>query len=247
MNSVMSRPAYESSSEQVYRPLILGVPQVILEKVASVALSCILFTTTCLGVSLPLGVSISLFCSGLTALCEIFRHKSSSWFNLEKIDSDSLRNHISFLFCANLAIGIALKLLRVAPVQVILEHIVRHRDLILILQVTVIAPIVEEILFRGFLMERLEDLLALSSRYIYPIRAELQEKIGSCGQAIIFGLGHIGGATNTVAGHLVVPFITLLGGYLGECKRETDSLVDGTIRHMSINMVTTARALFFGV
>jgi membrane protease YdiL (CAAX protease family) len=108
---------------------------------------------------------------------------------------------------------------------------------------------VEEILFRGFLLERFQDATYLFSRVFsryMPLSSEKQFTIANCAQSIIFGLAHIWGKeVDPIYGMICVYDTSRFGYYVGHLKKSIgNSLVLGTLMHAVHNAFVIMRYPF---
>lgn len=102
---------------------------------------------------------------------------------------------------------------------------------------TVIAPIVEEILFRGFLKEWLEGGCDLINRHIYATSQESQHHISNFAQAIVFGAIHMM-SKNKIENALLFASLGIMGVIQGQWKRyEEGSLLTPIKQHIKQNIL----------
>lgn len=216
-------------------------------KVAAVALACLSLFSIQLGFSLGVGISISLGCATVTLLSEKLRGNTSDWFGVKDIDTRALSTEIALRFIVvPIWVGLAYSLIGL-PAQVVMQQLLSG-NIRTIFLATVIAPIAEEILFRGFVQERAEDIANLVDRYIYPVSFENQKIIGCAVQGLLFGAVHIIGA-QVQASRMVkaIFFLNLswVGLYLGYIKSRDNSLLSPMALHSTQNSTITLGLLAF--
>lgn len=239
----MSRITFVNQHLPSLHSVSLSKPQAI--KVASVALACLAMFSLQLQCSFILASKISFVCSTATFLSEKLKNNSADWFtaiNTKELLPDLIKRLLLFPICTGLlytSLGL--------PVQVVAQKIL-FCDLRVIFIATVIAPVVEEILFRGFIQERIEDVSFLVGRYIHQIPVGTTEKIALATQAVFFGLSHLPG--NQIIGSLfdkVIVFstVTFSGYYYGMAKNKDQSLLPSIALHALQNITLTLGLLAF--
>lgn len=128
--------------------------------------------------------------------------------------------------------------------QIDLISFVSENKLKRIPMATVIAPIVEEILFRGFFTEWLEVGCDLVARHIYAISKESQHHISNFAQAIVFGAGHMI-SKNKTENALIFAVTGILGVTQGQWKRvEEGSLLFPIQQHIKVNTMSLFMAIY---
>ncbi len=171
------------------QPLIRGAPSVLIqEKIVSISLAgfmiasqiCMSWTST---------ITLNIFLTSITYLSETYlrkgRESNIRWLSTTKIHFKSTLTSIASTFFFSLLAGLTTN-----PSQVIAQQILTGDPWILF-SVSVNAPICEEILFRGFLKERIEDISYLFGNHICDIPDHIQSIFSSITQAAIFGYLHI--------------------------------------------------------
>lgn len=110
------------------------------------------------------------------------------------------------------------------------------------------SPVLEEVLFRGFLQERLLEGLQLVDRHITPISKDTQTKISLAVQALAFGTCQTYATASTKAFQSFSTFCSAsyIGYTFGSLKIENKgSLLPPMLFHMVYNTLTIARQLLF--
>jgi membrane protease YdiL (CAAX protease family) len=157
------------------------------------------------------------------------------------------QNH---LFKLQLIIGVVLRALNVSINQV---GIVWAKSaigspinmLIVFSRICIVAPLLEEPIFRGFFQDRIKDIQV----YLFGEKeacSELQKIIRIFAQAIVFGLCHYNpkqGASNRA----IVVGTSAAGVYFGSVKEETKNLWTSSFFHGYVNASVLARVYLFGV
>lgn len=149
------------------------------------------------------------------------------------------------VFKAQLIWGVIFTALAVPPAQVI-GKLIQSRNWHTIVLATLVAPITEEILFRGFLQERLEDTAYLFSRFIHPLSDNVQNRISNFGQAIIFGYVHMHKAQTKLANTLIFALTGGIGLLMSSFKGRRDNLITPILAHSANNTSFCLRLLAFG-
>jgi membrane protease YdiL (CAAX protease family) len=121
----------------------------------------------------------------------------------------------------------------VFPQHVVVEALLGGAEplwfvVLLWLGAAVIAPIAEEIFFRGILQTAIVD---LSSRALFPARARASRWVGVIVAGVAFGLSHM-------AQWHAVPALALFGILLGVAYERTGSLVPPILMHALFNLTT---------
>lgn len=211
-------------------------------KVASVALASLAMFSLQLQCSLLFALKISSICSTVTLISEKLKNQDSNWFspiNQQELFPDLFKRLLLFPICTGLfytAFGL--------PVLVVAQKIL-FCDLRVIFMTTAVAPVVEEVLFRGFIQERIEDMTFLTNRYVYPLSAQTREKVSCATQAIFFGLCHLPGKQvigSFIDKLFVCSTITFSGYCYGKAKNKDQSLLSSIALH-AIQNVTLALGL----
>ena len=209
------------------------------QKAAAVGLACILFFGVQWCCSWTLATGIALGCSAITVLSEAFLRKDDAQ-NTDWTNRDFDRRELLLQVALRLSVLPALVGLTTAfgalPLQAIATHILAGNKKIILL-VALIAPIVEEIIFRGFVQERLEDLATLVDRHLYSLSKTVKDRFSMIAQSLLFGSVHItGGQVAKQSGKIVVFCATsFLGAIFTQAKKEDRSLLSPIALHSSQN------------
>lgn len=242
---------------------LFSLSRVQFEKVTGVAVASILLFGFQLSLSTAAVVKITCVCSVLTVLSEKSlraEDEQKSWFDVYSINKDALKGQIVFMLIVQTIVGVALTLLNIAPPQTVAQ-LIAQRNMRLIAMAIVVAPIAEELFFRGFVMERIEDAVILFNRYVYPIypkhgylnepekhiRVAIRHSaICHLGQAMIFGAMHIRATQTKLANSVIFVATTLIGRILSSVKMKTGALMNPMIAHSIHNGSMVCRLLVFG-
>lgn len=214
------------------------------KKVAAVALGCIGLFGVQMGLTWAVTAGISFACTTLSLLSESFlrqgQSQNTNWLRVQRPKPNFLFHIALHLTVFPLIVALSTACGSV-PAQGVAKLILSGNIRTIFLATTV-APITEEIFFRGFIQERLEDITTLINRYIYPITNSTKEFGSSVIQSIFFGALHITGTQ--VAGGLCKKLIvllqtTLFGYYMTKLKNENRSLLPGIAMHSAQNTGVT--------
>jgi membrane protease YdiL (CAAX protease family) len=220
-------------------------------KTCSVAISSYIFFKELNGFSLKNSTGLALSASVLTLVLEKIRPKSketTDWFECYKLDLKSMPGalheekftQIQFLSkVVNIQHVVSIAGLFYSACfgffQKDLISFISENKLKLIPMTVVICPIVEEILFRGFLKEWLEIGCDQINRHIYAISKESQHHISNFAQAILFGAVHMM-SKNKTENALIFASTGILGVIQGQWKRfEEGSLLTPIKQHIKQN------------
>lgn len=220
-------------------------------KIASIAIATFALFSAQLRFSLAFASMMTATFTSLTALSEYFLRRNSTipiagsnWFSTERVSGKKLLTDFCIILSINLIAGLIFSFLNISIGQYA-QELIKKRDLRTLLIAPIIAPICEEILFRGFLKERLEDGCTLFSRFIKPISDDTNKLLSNVGQAILFGIGHMN-ALQTRAMNVFIFCATSLVGFIAGYKKDlSSSLIPPICTHMSINTGVTTRLLIF--
>lgn len=222
-----------------------------IEKTIAVGFAIFAFSTLQWGIPLAGAGAYALGCAGVTFFSEILIRPSSSptekrWLDYTHVDFQELKSFGKILCIKQIAVGIILTAFGITPFQHVAKLIVAG-NIRIILLATLVAPITEEILFRGFLKERTEDILYFTHRYFYPISSETQKLISNLVQAIIFGAVHMTSTQKRLA-NLVIFVATGAIGLLSSYVKDKNkgSLIPSISYHAMLNSSGVLRLLAFG-
>ncbi len=233
------------STSLVLRVPLLDIPvelSVRAQKVLATALATFALLAIQLGFSLAISFSVTCLFAALTFLAETYlpkeAHDQREWFTL-----DFSKRELFFWCTLLLAAPFLATLFRSAlglpppPIpQTGLVEMILARPWRMISIAVLLAPIVEEILFRGFLLERLEDGLYLFSRFIHPLSLGCQRKVSNIGQALIFSAVHFRSKVEESAKKILFISIALVGHGFGEVKRTRNGLIYPMVCHSIKNL-----------
>lgn len=149
------------------------------------------------------------------------------------------------VLCVNLIAGAIFAYLNISIGQHVQELIKKKEPRILLIA-TITAPICEEILFRGFVKERMEDLCTIFSKTVKPLSGLSVQVISNIGQAFIFGLAHRHKKQTDIANALIFCATTQIGFGLGCVKDYASTLVSPICLHATLNISVVSRLLIFG-
>jgi membrane protease YdiL (CAAX protease family) len=208
-------------------------------KISAVALACIAFFAFQGGCSWPFVAGVTFLCTTMTLLSETFirtdSQKNIRWTNTD-VNKPFL---IAMLALRLLVMPVVICLMTsagVVPMQAAALQIMAG-NLRIIFLATVVAPVAEEILFRGFIQERFEDLAMLVDHHIYPLSERVKQGFSVGLQSLFFGAIHIMG--NQVATFSSKIFVlcgtSLVGFWLTLVKNEDRSLLSPIAIHSAQN------------
>jgi membrane protease YdiL (CAAX protease family) len=213
-------------------------------KIALVALSCFGFLTLQFSFPYVLAAKISVSCATVCFACDVIFPKKSSedllWLNTTHMTISSW----ALGFFSHQMLNIMKTILLFGsngsiPIQEVSKKILNYDPKLLVISL-IIAPICEELLFRGFLVERLYDLMHVAS-IIIPLTDEVQKKIAHVVQAALFGLMHIlFGQVQEFKYRVIVFCDTMFLSLVSqEMKSSTKSLVPSICYHALANLNAT--------
>ncbi len=205
----------------------------------AVAIASIGFFAFQMSCSFPTVAAMTFLCSSVTLLSEAFlRTKGKEnirWFNFD-FNPVTMTIQVALrLLVLPVMVGL-MTLSGVAPLQAVALQIMAG-NLKVIFIATVVAPLAEEILFRGFIQEQLENVANLCDQYIYPLSGRVKKGFSIGLQSLCFGSIHIVG--NQVADVskkiIVLVSTTVFGLWLTLMKNRDQSLVSPIAIHSSQN------------
>lgn len=235
-----SSQAIAQSTHERYRNIIL--------KVVSVGIASFAFLTIQMGAPIAFAGTTAVFFCSTTFLSEWFIKDgtntlsfSSKWFSTDRFNAKEIGLFILVALSANGVAGLIFTALGISNGQHV-SQLLKTGNWHIIGIAVLVAPICEEILFRGFLKDRIQDVCYLTNRYIYRLSDDASDLFPIVGQAIIFGLGHMNSLQSTAAN--IFLFATTTG--MGILQGIEQSLLTPIVRHMTINSAVTLRLLTFG-
>lgn len=200
------------------------------------------------GVSLPTAGICAIATAGLTYFTEKYyretKSQNSVWTMTPRCSSAELKEAYTDKFGQSMVIASF-----IGPIQMV-GYSALQIDVKMIAVASLVAPVAEEIVFRGVIDERCEDLLEWFGDHIYTLSAERIQLIKRVGGAILFGSIHIMGA-QTVENVWIkgVVFISTasLGYHLSYVKARTRSLVPSICLHSVNNMGNIVGLVKWGI
>ncbi len=217
----------------VIRPTTIRIPHTRIEipltalnkKILAVALATLVLFGLQLGFSLALTLGATVLCTTLTYLSEKYlRKEENDWFNT-KFDKKEMLFWTLLLILKPIIIQIVFFALGIPlPVmpQVELVQRILARPWFMIPMATIIAPIAEEILFRGFLLEQFENLTQTKT-------------LANVMQSLVFAGAH----RSKVQAPWQIPVflaLSLLGYAFGKIKQDDKSLISPVAIHSANNI-----------
>jgi hypothetical protein len=168
-----------------------------IQKVGAVALATLSFLYLHWQASLSSAARAALVFSSVTLLSEIGWRtqdtKSCDWFSYSQLETKRIVQRIAKrLLMIPLLVGVTLAL-GILPLPSAIGAILAGNSNVFFLS-TVITPIAEEILFRGFLHERIEDLTLLASHWM---TRETRMKVNTAITALVCATFLVAGKPNT--------------------------------------------------
>ena len=208
------------------------------KKILAVAIASILLFGLQMALSWPITFAITFALMGLTYLFERNRTETQDWFQTD-FDKRQLLALTSFLILKPFilqilfwSLGIPLPgIPQVELARAIFEHPWRMIPI-----ATLSAPFAEEVLFRGFLLERLQDIAQFCSHYCIHLSKSVQDHLSNAVQAVIFGAIHL---RRAVEEGMEMPLLLLLSGMgflFGLFKKEDNTLISPIAIHSANNI-----------
>lgn len=229
-------------------PAFFCLTRVQVEKVAGVAIGCIILFGFQMACSSTTVAKIAFSCSALTLLaekCLRSENDQKSWFKFSSVDMEAVGKHLTAAFTVQIIAGIVFRVLNIQIFQAVAK-LIAQRHMIIIILAIVAAPISEELVFRGFVMERIEDAATLCNRYICKIHPETQKNIANFGQAILFGAVHINAMQSKLANMIIFAGAGLGGFIVGKVKTLNNSILQPMMHHSIHNGALVFRLVLFG-
>lgn len=224
----------------------------IILKTASVAIAAFVFMAVQMRSSIGKACAIAGTLSTLTWLSEHYLRQDpsyprsvSNWFHTQHVHSEDLIKFFCFTLCANLIAGIVLSLLNISIGQHV-QELIKKRELRILIIACIVAPVCEEILFRGFLKERIEDACTLFSKSVRPLSDDSVMQVSRLGQSLIFGYVHMNSMQTRKANAIIFLATALFGYGWGEIKEHASTLVIPICFHSAVNTSVTVRLLLLG-
>jgi membrane protease YdiL (CAAX protease family) len=178
-------------------------------------------------------------------------HEQKEWYPLNEKTVTQLENYWENawpLFTIQIILGIVTRILDVAvhPAQRGVVWVVSKLSspwtaLYAVFRAAIVAPFIEETIFRGFLQEKVRDIQA----YVWGQDSDhVIHKIGRVAiQAVIFGAAHLHSSHDPATNLLVFVVTGMLGFYWGLRKEKEGNLWGATARHAHANGALSARLI----
>lgn len=225
----------------------IKIDKPLLTKIVLVSLSTFTFLSLQVSSTNALKYKLSFFTGATTYICEkIFpKNYTEDWMKKSFDTACKVTLVVLLYYFADFLHTILLPIEKNGSVlQKVAEEIAK-RDLFTLALSVFIAPITEEILFRGYLEERTHDVLSVISRYIYPISQNIRSEITRLFSSTAFGLMHI--TSSQVEGikrKIVVFFDTALSGYFSSVMKQNHNQLITSINVHCINNVSCVLRIF---
>ncbi len=165
------------------------------QKILAIAIATLALFVIQLQISLSIALAATFLFTALTYLSEKYlRAGENKWFQLNFPQKKEVAFWATLLILKPLIIQIVFWALGIPIPPMPQEGLVKlilSRPWRMIPTAIFVAPFAEEVLFRGFLLERLEDLAHLWSCHICTLSRKAQQEISNIAQAVLFGAGHL--------------------------------------------------------
>jgi len=222
------------------QPVFAGLQKYQLVKIGIVAAGSLTFLVFLRDQSLASAFPVTASLTFITFLSEKYlRHRAphlqTNWISTEHMHKKALGAYVIFclVFISKVAKETFRAITKGQQVALFIFAAVKAGNLYIILLATVIGPILEEIVFRGFLQERVEDFFYLVS-YVIPIPVKAQQGIACIVQAVLFGAIHMPGNALKYIGTIFL-FTGIPGLIAGIVKNTDQSLLSPMIVHTAHN------------
>lgn len=192
------------------------------KKVMAVALASLALFVLQLGLSLSLALGLSAL---ITLLTHLKPRPDNDWFNTQ-FDHKKIGFLATFLILRPFIIQIFFWALGIPLPPIAQEGIAKmilSEPWKMVALASVVAPFSEEILFRGFLLERLEDL-------------HLSARASDIAQSLIFGVVHLNKAIESGMEILVMLMLSFMGHLFARFKQEENTLIAPMAIHSANNL-----------
>lgn len=215
------------------------------KKIAAVAVASLIFFHVQWGLSLKSSIALTLLCCTLTHLSKRYlsHHTEINWFNTEFRKKALVFWSVVFLLQPLFWHILFLPTVRSRKAQhppVLMDFPPLKLFIVPSIKSVIVGPIIEEILCRGWLLERLEETVFLISRHIVQVPKQKQAKIANSIQALIFALGHW---NNNNFRFFLLP--KLATGYLlARMKNQHETLIISMVAHSMLNFSVITQAIF---
>jgi membrane protease YdiL (CAAX protease family) len=211
------------------------------KKILAVAIA----TFALLALQMGMALSIAFAATCVTTTLTYFSRNREDWFNTD-FDWKEMTFLSGFLLLRPLIIQIVCSVFGFpfpAIAQEGLVELIYAKPWKMIPIATIVAPVAEEILFRGLLMEKLEDAARWVSRHAVKLGSETEKTISEIAQAIIFGAIHLRSKIQKGM-HVPILIVTSAFGYLAALYKRKDRSLLSPIAIHSANNASTLLFLF---
>lgn len=216
------------------------------KKVLAVALASLALFTIQIGLSLSLSLAITFSVTLLTYLSEKYlRTEDNDWFDT-KFDKKWVTIWTIILLVRPLIPVITCWYFRLPlpkPPQEGIAKLLLTYPWQMFPIAAILAPVAEEILFRGFILERLEDLASMMNRKVDLLSSKAVKMICNMAQATIFGVVHLRSKIEDGFKIPVAMALSLSGFFMGKSKENNKSLLAPMTFHSANNIASCAYIL----
>ncbi len=178
------------------------------------------------------------------------KRNTHCWFSPSRFHklTETIKNELPFMLTCSIAMGFFGSLFMHKPIQAPMQWLLSSTSLYdrarKVFFICIRAPIVEEIFFRGVILDGLRNVQMFvigkaNSSFATISRIALQ--------AMVFARAHISTLHTKIQNVVICSLIFFVGYLLGEYKEEDQSLWGSTGLHFSINCSATTRGLLFGI
>lgn len=198
------------------------------KKVLAVALASLALLTLQFGISLGLSLAIT---SVLIIITFVTSNDQNDWFNFN-FDQEKIAYKIGMIFLIGFIFQIAMWALGIplSVPQVGLVKMIQENPLKMVPLATLVAPFTEEVLFRGFLLEKLQNL-------------GLGEEISAIIQGVVFGAIHLNQKIEDGLELIMLAFLSFMGYEFANLKQEHNTLLAPMAIHSAMNLNACLRVL----
>lgn len=154
------------------------------------------------------------------------------------------------LLAINLVLGIAFTVLGIKPFQAPVLWLLNSgtwvETIYKIIRVCILAPVLEEILFRGALQGTIQNIQGAIRHITGNMNRDLDLTVRVAAQAIAFGLAHMHTAHRKIQNVCIFVVTSMLGHVFGYLRDDSFNLWSSIGAHFCVNSIATARLLVFG-
>lgn len=214
------------------------------------------------GNTLACGIAATILFGPIAAACCVIanvalaklneQHSQGAWFPLNDKVIDQLLDYWDdsyFYFKAQIVVGIFLRVFEIVVEQVVLQYLQKAltdplQAIDAIFKFCILGPVLEEIVFRGFLQEKLRD-IQVAIWGVEQADDTIHRVIRIAIQALLFGLCHYHPAQGLFNVYTII-LAGAMGVYFGIQKEDTSNLWSSTAHHVHCNTSITSRVIVFG-